>query len=212
MLEIDVTLTDYAIMALCVWWVIRLSHIKSRNRLKNYVTLLYVLVGLGALLGGTSHGFFEDQSTTLYRTVWSLTLFLLGGSSACCAMITLLLAPIRRSSINFEVIILGALIAYTFVILFVTQSYWIVIAANMLALLSLFLVCARHYTQSKDASYAYISMGVILSVVAGLIQFFQISLHPNYFNHNALYHVVEAVGLYLLFLGFVKRIMVYNHE
>ena len=43
--------------------------------------------------------------------------------------------------------------------------------------------------------------GLALSLVAAGLQHFRIALHPVYFNHNALYHVVQAIALYFIFLG-----------
>ena len=35
-----------------------------------------------------------------------------------------------------------------------------------------------------------------------MLQQLEIALHPVYFDHNAVYHVVQAAALVLLFLGF----------
>ena len=44
-------------------------------------------------------------------------------------------------------------------------------------------------------------IGLILTFVAAGIQQLEIGVHTRYFGHNALYHVVQAVGLYLIFRG-----------
>jgi predicted Co/Zn/Cd cation transporter (cation efflux family) len=41
--------------------------------------------------------------------------------------------------------------------------------------------------------------GLVLSFIAAAIQQIGIGLHPLYFNHNALYHLIQAIGLFLLF-------------
>ncbi len=38
-------------------------------------------------------------------------------------------------------------------------------------------------------------MGVVLTFIAAAIQAFELKLHPVYFDHNAGYHVVQALGL-----------------
>jgi hypothetical protein len=46
-------------------------------------------------------------------------------------------------------------------------------------------------------------LGVLLTLVASLAQQARIDVHPRYFDHNALYHVLEAVAL--LFLWYAAR-------
>jgi hypothetical protein len=43
--------------------------------------------------------------------------------------------------------------------------------------------------------------GLALSLAAALLQQLRVGIHPVYFNHNVLYHVLQALVLYLLFLG-----------
>jgi hypothetical protein len=40
-----------------------------------------------------------------------------------------------------------------------------------------------------------------LTFVAAAIQQLRVALHPVYFNHNAFYHLVQAVALALLFMA-----------
>jgi hypothetical protein len=42
---------------------------------------------------------------------------------------------------------------------------------------------------------------VALSFVAAAVQQTETSLHPLYFNHNALYHLIQAFALLLIFLA-----------
>ena len=43
--------------------------------------------------------------------------------------------------------------------------------------------------------------GLSLTLVAAVLQQLQVALHPDYFNHNAVFHVVQAVAMLLFFLG-----------
>src|SRR5205823_6043329 len=43
--------------------------------------------------------------------------------------------------------------------------------------------------------------GLGLIFIAAAAQQARIALHPRYFNHNALYHLIQALALWLLFLG-----------
>jgi hypothetical protein len=39
----------------------------------------------------------------------------------------------------------------------------------------------------------------VLTLVAAAVQQARIALHPTYFNHNALYHLLQAIALFLIF-------------
>src|SRR6266700_3934420 len=54
-----------------------------------------------------------------------------------------------------------------------------------------------------NASWMLISGGLALSMLAALLQQARIAIHPVYFDHNALYHVVQALALVLLYFGFL---------
>jgi hypothetical protein len=47
-----------------------------------------------------------------------------------------------------------------------------------------------------------IAAAFVCSAVAAVLQQAQVSLHPVYFDHNAVYHVVQAVAVVLLYFGF----------
>ncbi len=44
-------------------------------------------------------------------------------------------------------------------------------------------------------------MGLLLTFVAAYVQQAKIGLNPQYFNHNALYHLIQAVALGMFFLS-----------
>ena len=43
--------------------------------------------------------------------------------------------------------------------------------------------------------------GLGLTFVAAAVQQGRVGLHPRYFNHNALYHLIQGAGLFLVFRG-----------
>jgi hypothetical protein len=47
---------------------------------------------------------------------------------------------------------------------------------------------------------SWITAGVAVAVVAGVIQWARLAPHPH-FNHNDLFHVVQMASLYLLYRG-----------
>jgi hypothetical protein len=68
----------------------------------------------------------------------------------------------------------------------------------LLALLAAATRAARH---SPSAGWRWIAMGLALSVVAAVLQQQRVAVHPVYFDHNALYHLVQAIALVVLYRG-----------
>jgi len=53
---------------------------------------------------------------------------------------------------------------------------------------------------AQQADEAAISL--LATLIAAAIQQLQIAMHPTYFNHNAIYHLLQAVALALLLVAF----------
>jgi hypothetical protein len=49
-----------------------------------------------------------------------------------------------------------------------------------------------------------IATSLALSIVAAVTQQARIALHPVYFDHNAVYHVIQAIALVVLYFGFLR--------
>jgi hypothetical protein len=45
-----------------------------------------------------------------------------------------------------------------------------------------------------------ISIGLLVSLAASCVQVMRITLHEN-FNHNDLFHVIQMLGMYLMYRG-----------
>ena len=77
--EPDVTLTDFALAAECLVFVILLyKYGKQFGALRGWFVLFFAATGLSALFGGLVHGFFLDEQTMGHRLLWPATLIGLG--------------------------------------------------------------------------------------------------------------------------------------
>jgi hypothetical protein len=65
------------------------------------------------------------------------------------------------------------------------------------------LVAIRLRVRPIDASGRLVLLGVAVSVAAAAIQQSGWAFH-RYFNHNDLYHVVQAAGVWLLYRGALR--------
>lgn len=209
MTEPDVTLTDYALAlecALFTWLLARRGGI--RQPLQRWWALFFGAVGLAALTGGTVHGFFLDPQTTGHAILWPATLLAIGLASLAAWVIgaELILPAVAVRGVAAAAGLGFA--GYAAVVLLADRRFFVAVAAYLPA--ALFLVVALAVVYRRRCQRAALTglAGLGLTFAAAAVQQGGVALHPVYFNHNALYHLIQAVGLFLLFRssrGLAKR-------
>jgi hypothetical protein len=205
--EPDVTLTDYGLAIECALLAAFLYRTStSAVPLRFYFVAFFCAVGLAALLGGTDHGFLLDKTTVLRAIVWKGTLVAIG-LSALAAWQTgaLLIAPTPARWIRA-----GAVVVFVGYVFAVARSdaFLIAIVHYLPAVLFLLAVCGWQYMRSRERPYLWGVVALLLTFIAAGVQQARIGLHPVLFNHNALYHLIQAIALLLLFFaarGIVRR-------
>ena len=201
-LEPDVALTDYGLTVECSIFALLLYRSQARQVvLSRWFVVFYGAVGAAALMGGTGHGFLPDPSSILRLALWRSSLLAIGVAALA---IWILSARIQFSGPASHFVAIAAVLAfagYAIIILFVVDSFWVAIVYYLPASIFLLLVLFTRYLRSFERQLLPALSGIALTFVASAVQKFGIALHPTYFNHNALYHVIQAVALLLIFLG-----------
>ncbi len=202
MSEPAVTLTDYALAVECAAfaWLVA-THPAGFNPLRRWLVLFFACTALAAFFGGTVHGFFHDSGNSMSRGLWVLSLLAIGITALAGWVIAarLLLAPDRADVVVGAAIAITA--AYATVVLLVSDAFWVAVVGYLPAALLLFVAFLRAAVRQRRSWARRGAWGVALSFVAAAVQQGGIGVHPVYFDHNALYHVIQAVALALLFLG-----------
>jgi len=204
MTEPDVTLTDYALAIECALFAALATRWPAPDpRLRRSWAILFGSICVGSILGGSVHGFFAAQNTPGYALLWAGTLLCLGITSTAMWMIGsyVLLDEHPGNVVRRAAIVV--LIVYSTVVLFVSQRFVVAIAAYLPATIFLLVAFVIAYRRSTERRRALLSgiIALALTFVAAAIQQLRIAIHPVYFNHNALYHVIQGLALWLLFLG-----------
>jgi hypothetical protein len=88
------------------------------------------------------------------------------------------------------------------VVLLVDESFTSIVRFYMPALILLLIAAGQQALRGRSTGWALIAIGLTASVGAALLQQAEVSLHPTYFDHNAVYHVVQGIALVILYLGF----------
>lgn len=202
MTEIDVTLTDYALALECLLFVVVLHCRRATfDGLRWWLSTFFVSVGVASFCGGTVHGFFSGGQTLASAYLWTITLLAMGVTAFSVWAIGAKL--LFSKPVEQWVIIASAaqFIAYCILLFVRKKEFWFAVLDNVPAILFLVVAIAAAYWREKRRDLILTALGLALALVAALLQQLRIGIHPDVFNHNALYHVLQGIALWLFFLG-----------
>jgi Family of unknown function (DUF6962) len=199
--EPDVALTDFALALEAAVFVRLLSLRPTQSKLLRFWLLVFFAsVGTASFAGGLVHGFFPDTDAGGI-ILWRIVLLAIGTATlAEWSVGAMLLFPERvawwiRAAAAIEFVV------YAFLVLFVVQDFWIAVVDNAPGAFCFMVGLAWIFRRMKDVWLLAAAAGMGLTMVSGLLQQMQVGLHAKYFNHNALYHVLQGTALFLVFLG-----------
>ncbi|MBI4637382.1 MAG: hypothetical protein HY727_13625 [Candidatus Rokubacteria bacterium] len=200
--EPDVALTDWVLALECgvfAYLIRRGSRPGQPSR--GWLLLFFGAGSLAALAGGTVHGFFPDGGSAGARILWPATLGLIGLSGLAAWGIGASLQLQRRAARRLVAAAALALVAYAGALAYLTQAFVLAIAYYLPAALFLLVVFLLAWRRTQARELLVAALGLVTTFLAAAIQLAGVGLHPRYFNHNALYHLVQALGLFMIFRG-----------
>jgi hypothetical protein len=197
--------TDYLLAVFTAWLgrrVLLASRIAEWNGFvemagaQRWWAVAFVATAVAGAAGGTVHGFQQMMARPVTNLLWIVTLESLVVAAFAVVSAAIILIGWGRT----------ATFATTFAAAVAFGSYglWVIkhpvflaaIAAYGVALALLLVIRLR--VRPLDRGGRFLIAGIVVSVIAAAIQQSGLSLHPK-FNHNDLYHVVQAVGVWLLY-------------
>lgn len=201
MTEPDVTLTDYGVTLECAI----LSGLLFRSEpvrpgLRNLFVLLFASAGIAALAGGTVHGFFARGGSTVGAVLWRMVLLAIGLTALAGWAIGARLLFSERAARFIEVLAAVQCAAYAMVVLAVDQSFWVAIANYAPSVFFVAFAFLVAYRRRGERPLLAGLLGLLLMITGALVQQLRIAIHPAYFNHNALFHVVQLAAFLLVFV------------
>jgi hypothetical protein len=195
--------TDYAIAVVCAWFAARLCFSEDNRRYfcrKAWGTG-YFFISFALLLGGTNHGFAPYLSSGTMSLVWTIAYYAAGLSMALLVAGTVASSVPARSwrNVFHGLNALGFLVYSTWVTISDDSYRWVIII-SIVSFGAIALIQGWTYVTRESKSAKWLIAGVFVSFLSAAVQQSGIDLHV-YFNHNDLYHVVQMIGLYLLYRG-----------
>ena len=158
-----------------------------------------VMTAVAAFLGGTYHGFIQWLPGAYGRALWKATLLATGIGSACLLAAAVTAATAGALQRALVTVVVVKLLVYVWTIA-TKDQFVLVIADYGTALLAVALAAWFIRPSGLTPAAWWITAGVAVAVVAGVIQWAHLAPHVH-FNHNDLFHVVQMASLYLLYRG-----------
>ncbi len=197
MTEPDVTLTDVGLAIECgIFALLIARRWPPATPLSLWFAVFFASIGVAALAGAAVHGRFLPDSTS---TQWLVPLVALGVTALAAWCITAALLGEGTTARWLAQLAAVEFFVYCGVVLFVTRSFTIAIVNYVPALTVLCIVFVRESRRHRAAGPRWGATALALMFVGSVVQFRRVAVHPVYFNHNALYHTIEAIALLFMF-------------
>lgn len=201
--EPDVVFTDVglAILGGCLGW--RLGTVPGRGTLQRDGAVVMGGLASAALWGAIFHAFFPDQTATPpgFLAWIPVVLSILVVAATLLALGLSLLAPRFPRRVRRTIVIAYAA-GFAAVVLLVDESFSSVVRFYAPALVLILTAALLQAARTRNAGWRLIAAGFAISTGAAFLQQEEVSIHPIYFDHNAVYHVLQGIALVLLYLGF----------
>jgi hypothetical protein len=93
-------------------------------------------------------------------------------------------------------------------VVLVDESFDSIVRFHGPALLLVLIAAGQQPIRTRRAGWRLIAVGFTVSIAAAILQQMRVMIDPVYFNHNAVYHVLQALALVLLYFGFRRTQLV----
>jgi hypothetical protein len=196
--EPAVAITDFILAGECSVFAFLIAHKLPSGAYRAWLLVFFVSIAAGALFGGISHGFFPDDSNGA-QVIWVATMLAIGVTSLACW--NLAAEVLRGRWMALRAVALGGLIGYAALVVCGFRAYRLVIINYLPAAMFLLIACVIAWRRGERALH-WAALGLVLTFVAAGIQVIRVALPP--LDHNTLYHLVQALALLLIYIGFVR--------
>ncbi len=158
----------------------------------------FAITGIAALLGGTSHGYRPALAVATHTLVWRLT-YVTVGLANLCVLQGAVLAALSRPWSRAVLVVLIARFAAVAAALVAHGDFRYVLYDYAITLLGLLAFAIALGVRHRPGG-GWVAAGVLASLIGALVQLQRIGM-GRAFNHNDVFHVLQALGLVLYARG-----------
>jgi hypothetical protein len=207
--EPDVAFTDLGLALLGGYFGWQLSRTLrtsgAGDRLRKAGLVIMVGLASAAFFGAIFHAFFPAKTASPPgRIAWAPVVLSIVTVAATLLWLALSLLVPRLSPAVTRGLLLVYCAAFVTMALVVDDSFAGIVRFYGPTLILMLVAAVIQAARTWSVGWALIAGGFAISTIAAVLQQAGVSIHPRYFNHNALYHVVQGVALLLLYGGFMR--------
>lgn len=200
MSEVVVGLTDYLLTLECALFSgILMRTTGAWAEVRRYFAVFFLAAALTSLTGGTYHVWFSNSASVPASILWTTTVVALGGVAFAAWAIgacLLFVEPVRGRVIKAALV---AFLAYSIYVAAIDDRFRVAIANYIPSVIFLAIAFTLWYRRRRESPVLTGLFGLIVTGIAAAIQRSGWSLDQTLFNHNATYHLVQAIGFFLIF-------------
>jgi hypothetical protein len=167
--------------------------------LQTWFVAFFAALALAAFFGFVAHGFVVHKMSLTHRVVWRMILLAIGTVSLSAWAIGARVIFSDRAARAVIALAALAFTVYAGLVLVHARSFVIAVIAYLPAALFLLAAFLLRQWSAPTPHLASGIAGLVLTLVAAVVQQLAIGLAPDWFNHNAIYHVIQALGLWLIY-------------
>ncbi|HEY0350547.1 MAG TPA: hypothetical protein VGC48_00395 [Gemmatimonadales bacterium] len=201
----DVALTDLALAILSAYLGWRLWGRSEGGGLRRSGAVLLGALAGAALWGAIFHAFFPAGTATLMGSLaWKPVALSIVVATATMLDLGLgLLVPQLPLRFRRSVVLMYAT-GFAAAVLLWDDSFTRIVYFYVPTLVLLLLASLQQAMRHRSGGWALVLAGLLLSAGAATLQQARVALHPVYFDHNAVYHLVQSVAIVFLYLGWQR--------
>ena len=155
--------------------------------------------GVAAVIGALAHGTDPARDEVLRARFWRGALYATGLIGAASVASVAFFAA--RGGMRTAILAFAGIKLVVFIVRVARNPEFRVAATDYGAALAVMLAGAAYELfQRRAPGMAWLIVGVLISLVAGIVQARRLALH-RHFNHNDLYHVIQMTALYAFYRG-----------
>jgi len=133
--------------------------------------------------------------------LWPFTLIVMGITALSGVHIAAALQFSRPIAVYINRVALAVFLAYIVVVLFIRRDFLVAILGYLPALIFVGEAFLLAHLRNKKPAFLVGFLGVCVMLFAAATQQAKLGIDPRYFDHNALYHFLQAIALFMVFLA-----------
>jgi hypothetical protein len=173
---------------------------------RRVAAVIFVCLCASSVTGGTYHGFFPGSADVPGGgwAVWIATMLILGVAASLTWIFFFLVLSGGGRGPGLRVVVAvvtAAFLVYAYVVVRVDHSYRISAIASAPGVVAVLVLMLARAVRDGHRNAMLASAAIGLMLAAAVLQQLHVGLHPVWFNHNALYHLLEGIALAVLFVA-----------